>query len=143
MKTSLTMSRNMAMIASLILGAMQAAAQTTIYSDNFVGSSSTSLNGAAVQNSPLGPENWTLNNTTAYSAWNADGSVVNGGSATASQNESSILLPFTPVAGNVYTLKGTVNVTSSSTWMGLGFSTALSNASGAEGDFAFGSAQRE
>jgi hypothetical protein len=79
--------------------APQAAAQTTIYADNFTGSSSDPLDGTTP-----GTESGTLggSSSVAWSAksdFNADGSIGNG-----YNSDGSAALPFVPQAGEIYTL---------------------------------------
>lgn len=134
MKTNITICCNAAVLAALLAGAVQAsAAWNTIYSDTF-GGGATTLNGQAPTVAP-GSETWTLNAPLAFDSWKANGSVVGGAGLL---GQSSIQLPFSPVAGNIYQLKVTMDLSSSSTaqWVGLGFSDALSGNSGA---YAYGS----
>jgi len=92
------------------LGLAMASAQTTIYSDDFSGSSATDLHAEAPDIRP-GSETWS-----ASTLWKSDGTV---GSAPVGANA---FLPFTPVAGRIYTLSATVDVTSTSDdWLALGF----------------------
>lgn len=138
MKTNITSYRNAAVLAALLAGAVQAAAAwNTIYLDDFSGSGSTTLNGLAPDVRP-GSETWTLNNTTAFDSWKANGSVVAGG---ALSGQNSIQLAFSPAAGNIYQLKVTMDLSTSATaqWVGLGFSDALTNPDGTGGAYAYGS----
>lgn len=127
-------------LAALVLAvALPAAAQwTTIYQHGFGGSAADSLNGVSPDVRP-GAQVWTLNNTTAFEAWRADGSVLAGGGVP--NGRSAMQLPFTPVAGTRYQLTvalGPVSATDNNQWIGTGFSTALNNADGASGLWAFG-----
>jgi hypothetical protein len=139
MKIAMHVCRNAAVTGVLLGGLATASAWQTIYEHSFSGLASVSLNGVASDVRP-GSEVWTLNNNTAFDSWKADGSVVAGG-ATAADGRSSIQLPFTPAAGNLYQLSVTLGPVSSSDnnqWIGTGFSTALNNADGGSGLWAFG-----
>lgn len=95
--------------------APQAAAQTTIYADNFTGSSSDPLDGTTP-----GTESGTLggSSSVAWSAksdFNADGSIGNG-----YNSDGSAALPFVPQAGEIYTLSTTLDTTAGG-WLAVGF----------------------
>ena len=90
--------------------------QTTVvlYAEDFGGSSTADLHGTAPDTRP-DSETWIT--ATGASAWQADGSISNGGSANA-------LLPFTPESGYVYTLQASLNPnapTNSDDWFAIGF----------------------
>lgn len=91
-----------------------ASAQTTLFFDDFSGSSATDLNGTAPDIRP-GSETWTSG--TGAGVWKADGSIASGGSTNA-------FLPFTPTSGYIYTLSLDANPTAgtSTNWFALGFS---------------------
>lgn len=94
-----------------LTGLSGTASATTIYSDSFPGSSSSPLNGTSPATDATGAT-WT-----AFSLWNADGSVNvpnNSGSVNA-------YLPFTPTSGRVYTLTLGMDATSGNGWLGLAF----------------------
>ncbi len=112
------------------------AAWNTIYSDDFSGSSGTSLNGLAPDVAP-GAETWTLNDAGSFDSWKADGSALAGGAGALGQ--TSMQLPFSLTAGNVYQLSARVAPTSSTgQWIAFGFSDRLTSSAGASGLFAFG-----
>ena len=104
--------------------ASMAAADTVIYQDNFSGSRSTSLNGAAptIDNGPSAT--WT-----AASAW-ADSGYINYSSG----GREAAYLSFTPAAGQVYALSAGLEGLGMNTsdpnpgdyWMGLGYLTSQS-----------------
>jgi hypothetical protein len=92
------------------------AQSTTIYGDDFPGSSSNLLNGTspAIESGSFGGSASATWSAADY--FNADGSVA------ASGGFSSAVLAFTPEAGNIYTLSADINNTSGdSTWIALGF----------------------
>lgn len=94
-----------------------AAAQTTLYFDDFSGSGLADLNGTAPDIRP-GSETWLAG--TGATTWKADGSA-SGGSF------QNAFLPFTPVAGHTYTLSVDANpLDAGDTWFALGFSTTAS-----------------
>jgi hypothetical protein len=127
--------------AGMLLGVMLAgsvhasAAVSTIYEDNFNGSSGTTLSGQAPSVRP-GTETWSFNSLTSFTTgFQADGTASAGGD-TAANGRVAALLPFTPAAGNTYTLSATISATTASgQWMALGFADKLTGASGL---FAFG-----
>src|SRR5262245_15763733 len=76
-------------------GFAQRAAALVIYQENFTGSASTALNGTPVDVDNNGGSNtWVANS----------GYKLNGATPTGTGVNSGAFLPFTPVAGNVYTL---------------------------------------
>jgi hypothetical protein len=109
-----------------------AASASTIYSDNFSGSSTPgTLNGAA-PTVTTGSATWT-----ADSLWSDSGYINSGSSA-----RLSAYLPFTPVAGHIYTLSAGLEVTKETNpsdtvagdyWFGLGFMTNASTTQGWDG----------
>lgn len=108
-----------ASLATLACGLYaQVHAATTIYADDFSGTSGTNLSGLAPDTRP-GTETW--NTSTTEGAWKADGSMpVNTG--TDLNGNRNAFLPFTPLLSKVYTLSMTVNVTAGdSDWFALGF----------------------
>jgi hypothetical protein len=95
-------------IAALALAAPLELTAAQIYLDNFDGAAAADLNGTTPD---VGANNWA-----AHTAFDANGLVtpVSGG--------SSAVLPFTPVAGNVYTLTTSLRgVTGNTNWFGAGF----------------------
>ena len=95
-------------IAAIVLAAPLQATAAQIYLDNFDGAATANLNGTAPD---VGASNWA-----AHNAFDADGLItpVTGG--------SSAVLPFTPVAGNLYTLDVSYRgVTGNTNWFGAGF----------------------
>jgi PEP-CTERM motif-containing protein len=119
------------LVRCLVAGAVIAAggialpsqAVTTIYYDDFSGSSGTDLAGTAPDIRP-GSETWALgsgDSAIPAQRWKADGSVLgssSGGGGTTG------LLPFTPSAGNIYELSVLINPTTtdgSGDWLALGF----------------------
>jgi hypothetical protein len=115
---------------------LPATAALVIYQDDFSGQGSVSLNGQAPDVRP-GAETWTINNSTALPlGWRANGDVIATGGGV--NGQTAIQLPFTPQPGNIYTLKGRISLTTGTgQWVGLGFSSALTNADGESGLFAF------
>lgn len=95
-----------------ITSAHLATAATVIYQDDFSGGSTTDLNGLAPDVRP-GAEVWAAN-----PLFKADGLVGPGA------NDASAWLPFTPQAGNIYTLTTTYEVdpASQTSWISIGFS---------------------
>jgi hypothetical protein len=99
-----------------VLGALwlapQAGATTTIYADNFPGSSSNPLNGTtpATESGMLGGTSGIAWNAATGGFFNADGSV------NTSAGSGSADLPFTPQSGEIYTLSATVNDTAGWRW---------------------------
>jgi hypothetical protein len=92
--------RCMGMMAALVCGLGSAAQAAIIYQDSFTGSGA--LNGA------------TPTTTTGGATWVAAGGMDMDGSGTLSFNgERNAYLPFTPVAGYVYTLTATLDNTAS------------------------------
>ncbi len=83
-----------------------------IYQDDFAGSAGTDLDGTAPGIRP-GSETWK-----ADAAYQADGAVTAGG-----RSDCSARLPFTPAAGNVYTLEVDFEVGSgdSEYWISVGY----------------------
>jgi hypothetical protein len=105
--------------------ALPSQAVTTIYYDDFSGSSGTDLAGTAPDIRP-GSETWALgtgDSAIPAERWKADGSVLgssSGGGGTGG------LLPFTPSAGTIYELSLTINPTTTDgtgDWLALGFLT--------------------
>jgi hypothetical protein len=95
-------------IAAVALAAPLQLTAGQIYLDNFDGTAGADLNGAAPD---VGANNWA-----AHNAFDADGLItpVAGG--------SSAVLPFTPAAGNLYTLSASFRgVTGNTNWLGAGF----------------------
>lgn len=95
-------------IAAIALAMPLQATAAQIYLDNFDGAATVNLNGTTPD---VGASNWA-----AHNAFDADGVItpVAGG--------SSAVLPFTPVAGNVYTLTTSLRgVTGNTNWLGAGF----------------------
>jgi hypothetical protein len=95
-------------IAALALAAPLELTAAQIYLDNFDGAAAADLNGTTPD---VGANNWA-----AHTAFDANGLVtpVTGG--------SSAVLPFTPAAGNVYTLTTSLRgVTGNTNWFGAGF----------------------
>lgn len=108
-------SRSLLVIASLALAADPALA-TTIYQDNFNGSTTNnSLNGAAPDTRPAS-ETWVS------SEWRASGTVA---TLNATSNDDGAYLPFVPTTGFIYTLSMTAAqpsfAASTAGWLGLGF----------------------
>jgi hypothetical protein len=95
-------------LTALALGAALAQAQTmTLYSDSFSGAGGL-LNGIAVQGG-----------TGAGTLWSANSTFLDNGTISGA-NEGSAILPFTPVAGQQYTL--TLDVQNATDrWIALGF----------------------
>lgn len=91
-----------------------AAAPAQIYFDDFDGDAATDLNGTA-PDIRLADETW-IAGEDAYH-WKADGSKTADGYSTA-------WLPFTPTAGNIYSLSLDVNpdISDSNDWFAIGFS---------------------
>jgi hypothetical protein len=121
--------RGLALAGAIGVGLWAAAGSASgqvIYSDDFSGSSATDLAGTAPDVRP-GAETWALgtgDSGTAAVRWKADGSVL--GSTTGGGNATAIL-PFTPVAGNIYELSVELNPTTtdgSGDWLGFGFVTS-------------------
>ena len=113
-------------IASASLAALVVASGTAsvgvIYQDNFSGSSSAPLQGAA-----LTVHNGTSTTWTADTVWKANGSVDESPSASASYGNT--YLSFKPTNGHIYTLSADVNATANApgttnSWIGLGFVTS-------------------
>ena len=113
-------------IASASLAALVVASGTAsvgvIYQDNFSGSSSAPLQGAA-----LTVHNGTSTTWTADTVWKANGSVDESPSASASYGNT--YLSFKPTNGHIYTLSEDVNATANApgttnSWIGLGFVTS-------------------
>ncbi len=119
-------------VAPMAVGAMAlaglmagAASASTIYFDNFSGSTAPgTLNGAA-PTVTTGSATWT-----ADSLWSEGGYINSGSSA-----RLSAYLPFTPVAGHIYTLSAGLEVTKETNpsdtgtgdyWFALGFMTSAS-----------------
>ena len=101
----------LAALSTLALVSIPAQA-AVIYQDDFSGLSTDALNGQAPDIRP-GSETWV-----AGSEWKADGTV------TATNNDNSAFLAFTPTAGNIYTLSATFTQPSwgnSNGWAGIGF----------------------
>jgi hypothetical protein len=101
---------------AVMLETSSPASGQVIYQDDFSGSGS--LNGAAPDVRP-GAETWDATD------WRADGTIT----APATNLGSNAFLPFTPVAGKVYSLSLEVNPTTSTdptTWFGLGFASVSS-----------------
>ena len=96
--------------AAAFASATQAA---TIYSDDFSGSAG-NLNGTAPDTRP-GSETWTA--ATGTGTWQLDGS---GKATDVGGNRKFAFLPFTPAAGNEYTLSADVDVASGG-WISLDF----------------------
>lgn len=89
------------------------ASPTTIFQDNFSGSSSAELNGTAPSTGPTGVT-WT-----AASSWMADGSQTSNVTGNA-----NAYLPYVVTSGNIYTLSAGLDPTNTSSgWFGLGFIT--------------------
>ncbi|HWA87934.1 MAG TPA: PEP-CTERM sorting domain-containing protein [Opitutus sp.] len=100
-------------LALFCVAAACASAQTTIYFDDFSGSSSTDLTGTTPDISS-GGATWIAD--TGGSAWKADGSISNSGA-------SNAFLSFAPSAGHVYTLSIDANpVNGNGDWFAIGFS---------------------
>ena len=90
-------------IAALALAARLELTAAQVYLDNFDGAATVNLNGTTPD---VGANNWA-----AHNAFDADGLItpVTGG--------SSAVLPFTPVAGNLYTLTASYRgVTGNTGW---------------------------
>ena len=95
--------------AFLVLSQAVTSAATIIYSDDFSGLVATELRGTAPD---VGGGTWL-----GTSNFKANGGVTTGA--------GSITLPFSPVAGNVYTLSADLSFTSNdASWIGLGFADA-------------------
>lgn len=95
-------------IAAIALAMPLPATAAQIYLDNFDGAATVNLNGTTPD---VGASNWA-----AHNAFDADGLItpVAGG--------SSAVLPFTPVAGNLYTLTASYRgVAGNTNWFGAGF----------------------
>ncbi len=90
--------RSVCMFTALVVGVCAIAQRATaivIYQENFTGSASTPLNGSLVDTDNNGGTNtWVANS----------GYKLNGATPTGTGVNSGAYLPFTPVAGNVYTL---------------------------------------
>ncbi len=98
------------------LGISLATAQTTIYSDDFSGSSGNI--GTLPPDVRPGSETWT-----ASTVFNADGSV----DRPTSSNQGSMTLPFVPANGFIYTLDVSFSgVTGDTDWLGFGFANGQS-----------------
>jgi uncharacterized repeat protein (TIGR02543 family) len=98
-----------ALLLTLLPGVVNA--QTTLYSQVFTGGSGADLHGTAVTGGTLAGSNWIAGTT-----FKQDGSAVTVSART------SAVLPFTPVAGNIYRVSANITLTSvSTTWLGLGF----------------------
>jgi len=112
------MRTSVACVVGLVVGLLVAlcgvAAAEKIYVDDFSGSGSGLLNGTAPDTRP-GSETWIAR--TDAPAWYDDGTKTVNAS-------SSAWLPFTPTAGNLYTLSLDVNpdISGSDDWFALGFS---------------------
>ena len=113
-------------IAGVALAALAVAAGTpqvgVIYQDNFSGSSSAPLKGAAPT-----VHNGTDATWTADAVWKANGSVDESPSNSASYGNA--YLSFKPTSGHIYTLSEKVNATANApgttnSWIGLGFVTS-------------------
>jgi len=103
-------------IAFIQMAGIARAQSTTIYSDDFPGSSSNPLNGTTpvIESGSLGGSG--------TAAWSAGGYFNADGSVEASGGYNSAVLPFQPQAGNIYTLSADINNTDGdSTWIALGF----------------------
>lgn len=136
MKPKTNLLRHAVCCAALLAGAVNApAAWNTIYSETFSGLNTTSMIGKAPDIAP-GAETWALNNGTMLDAWKADGSALATGGGVLGQ--SSLLLPFAPVAGNTYQLSGRISLTTATgQWVALGFADRLTTTDGTSGLFAF------
>jgi hypothetical protein len=130
--------RSLAVAGLLLATACVAQAQSIIYQHDFTGSASTPLHGLSpdVDNSGLGAT-WVTRTDTGQPdgtgvRWYADGSLdeMLAGNGAAS-------LPFTPQAGNVYTLTVGFNAfTGPDTfWTAIGYSTGLATGTGPGADF--------
>jgi hypothetical protein len=98
-------------------GSAQKATALVIYQENFTGSASTALNG-----SPLD----TTDNNGGTNTWVAhSGYKLSGATPTGTAPNTGAFLPFTPVAGNVYTLSASYTGIgpdgTSVSWQALGF----------------------
>jgi hypothetical protein len=99
-------------IAAVTLAASLELTAAQIYLDNFDGTATANLNGTTPD---VGASNWA-----AHNAFDADGLItpVAGG--------SSAVLPFTPAAGNLYTLTASYRgVTGNTNWFGAGFAESV------------------
>lgn len=100
-------------LALFCIAAVSASAQTVIYFDDFSGLNSSDLHGTAPDTRPDN-ETWIAN--TGGNGWKADGFISGSG-------PSNAFLPFSPVAGNRYTLSIDANpVNANSNWFAVGFS---------------------
>lgn len=92
------------------------AAPTIIYADTFQGSSGSLLNGTA----PL-TQSGTLGGQTG-ATWDANAIFKADGSVIAANAFGSAVLPFTPLANEIYTLTATIDTTEGgSDWLAMGF----------------------
>ncbi|MEX1116622.1 MAG: hypothetical protein WEB53_15360 [Akkermansiaceae bacterium] len=122
-------------LVAILAGSFHAtAAVSSIYEDTFSGTSGTTLSGQAPTVRP-GTETWSFNSATSFATgFQADGTASAGGVLAAGR--VAALLPFTPAAGNTYTLSATISATTASgQWLALGFADKLTGDSGL---FAFG-----
>ncbi len=122
-------------LAGLMAGTASA---STIYSDNFSGSATAnSLNGTAptVDNGPS--STWTVGSTSGYTGFAANGS------SDASPNGLIAYLQFTPVSGEIYTLSAGLDLvnplTTTNSWMALGFMEGLNGNSRFDQPSSYGS----
>ncbi len=105
-----------------------AARAAVIYADDFDGGNAF-LQGKA-PDVRHGGETWQANDNGRF---RADGRVVAGG------KQDAVLLPFTPRAGNVYTLSATVDTTAGgSDWIALGFCEKKRNVNFSDTSFGYG-----
>jgi hypothetical protein len=112
-KPHLTSMTSRVLLCSLALAASSHA--VVIYTEDFNGSGSASLNGAAPTTAV------TFGGGLSSATWSAHNGMLNNG-APVNAEDSSAVLAFTPTAGNIYTL--TVDLTSGSVdndWIGFGF----------------------
>ncbi len=130
--------RSMAIAGLLLASASLAQADNVIYQENFTGSASTPLHGQSpdIDNSGLGAK-WVTRTDTGLPSgtgvrWYADGSL----DETLSGNGAASL-PFTPQAGNFYTLTVGLNAfTGPNTfWTAIGYSAGLATGTGAGAEF--------
>lgn len=103
----------------LLASAACASAQTTVFFEDFSGSSLSDLNGTAPDIRP-GSETWSV----APGSWQADGSITGAG-------EANAFLSFSPTTGQTYTLSIDANPQNGTgDWFALGFAGAAATNSG-------------
>ena len=111
-------------------------ASTVIYQDNFSGSSSTPLNGAAPKTDNGSSTTWTATTNGTNSSF-----YDNGSASETSATGALGYLNFTPASGNVYTLSATLSLPTSSAdttsgetnwnWFAVGYASSVDTSSGA------------